>query len=266
MIKLVPSNESKEVLTNSVSNRTIFTNDLYSCIYSLNESFYKNLLLLTEESKFTKIRKYFSKALDLLIPESSKFMKISMKINHLNAYHARTIYRYTKKNDIFANSVFLVKDIKTNYLSLPSTKSFVNEKNKRVWFLTYRTPEDMMKYIDDNTKIRFKEGFYKPARIVAIIKVFSDEAMDNLLKAKKDIEEKKVYLDKNKSIDENHKELLYMQLTVYYRAILYLYGMQLTDITNTIDDIFDHIDDDDIKKHTFDDDYEYVKNFMNNLI
>jgi len=67
-------------------------------------------------------------------------------------------------------------------------------------------------------------------------------------------------------LDKDKKEQLYMQLTVYYRAILYLYGLQLTNLTTTIETMLHEVRDEKLKQNMFNDEYDYIKNFMKDLI
>ena len=264
LISLVPSKESKELLNKP--NPSTFQSDLYSAIYNLNEGYYKNLLFLVEESKFTKVKRFFKNALQYLLPESDKFIRISFKINQLNAYHCRTIWRYAKKDEVFNHSKFLMKDLKSKYPIAPHVEAILKDEEKYKWFFDHKTPEHMMRYLDNSTKVRFKEGFYRPGRIVGMTTVFAEESIENMKKAKQSVEDSKLWLDKQEDLDKDKKEQLYMQLTVYYRAILYLYGLQLTNLTTTIETMLHEVRDEKLKQNMFNDDYDYIKNFMKDLI
>jgi hypothetical protein len=159
-----------------------------------------------------------------------------------------------------------MKDLKSKYPILPSIETILKDESKYKWFFYHKTPEHMMRYLDNSTKVRFKEGFYRPGRIVGMTTIFAEESIENMKKAKESVESNKLWLDKQEDLDKDKKEQLYMQLTVYYRAILYLYGLQLTNLTTTIETIMAEVDDVELKKHMFSDDYDYITNFMKDLL
>lgn len=155
------------------------------------------------------------------------------------------------------------------------------------WFTENRTISSMNKYLDGNSPVVFHGGLYKAKEITPRIKTFVDEGLKFLEDTKKEIEAERKNLDKVKEEFNDYKkvntegskylgdalkyyeaglELVYMQLGLYYRSVMYLYGKYLTDIQKVVDIIYEDINDKDIKSHNYDETYDDIKKFTKDLI
>ena len=290
MISLVPQSK----LENQVTISNIQTDSrLYDSIYSINEAFYQTLL------ENSNSKSSFRKALELLIPNSLRFLTLSSKSKYIIAIKARTISRYCKKDIVFSKRKYLLRDTHVKFLpelydnpfSKPLRKQLNNLSQGETstsmpdWILKNRTLEKMNKFILSQSPIRFNEGFYTTLKILEYIKTFSDESIPNLKNCKHQVQDEKKELEKISEDFSNYKksigkitqdslqykaiqeyeallELAFMQLSMYYRSIMYLYGNEITNIMNLVDTMYEDIGDDSIKSHNFDDTYEYQVEFM----
>ena len=155
------------------------------------------------------------------------------------------------------------------------------------WFIENKTLSSMNQYLDGNSPVLFSKGMYTTKDILPRIKTFVDSGLQYLEETKKIVDNEKKGLDKvkaefkeySKVNTENAKSLelalqyfdagiesVYMQLGLYYRSVMYLYGKYLTDIQRLVDIIYEDINDDKIKSHNFDDLYDDIKGFTKSLI
>ena len=155
------------------------------------------------------------------------------------------------------------------------------------WFIENKTLSSMNQYLDGNSPVLFSKGMYTVKDILPRIKTFVDSGLKYLEETKKIVDNERRALDKvkaeykeySKVNTQNAKSLelalqyfeaglesVYMQLGIYYRSVLYLYGKYLTDIQQLVDIIYSDINDDEIKTHNFDELYDDIKEFRKSLI
>ena len=280
----------------------------YDIVYSINESYYNNMLQYLQEDKKSALRR----GLESLIDSIKKFDRFAIQRNKLLHVQARTIERYVQKERIhhpttstFANRQYHVpSDMKLLVPVLPSDiykkmnildqiKLAINDKKvyKKVntklffigqlplWFTTYQTPEDMSQYLLNNTPGFIYEGVYNVNEIIELIKKFSSKALKYYMALMDKIRKEKDHLDwliediqlaKKKLLQQNNKQralelfkmydacidLIYMQLSIYQRAIIMIYGRAMSEMGDLIQTIYDDINDPEIKSYLFADEID----------
>lgn len=153
-----------------------------------------------------------------------------------------------------------------------------------LWFSQHQTPEDMGQYLLNNTPGFIYEGFYDVNEIIVLIKKFSSKALNYYMALMDRIKKEKNHLDwlvediqiaKKKLLQQNNKQqatelfkmyeacidLIYMQLSVYQRAVIMIYGKAMSEMGDLIQTIYDDINDPDIKNYAFSDEIDLEKDF-----
>ena len=278
----------------------------YDIVYSINESYYNNMLQYLQEDKKSALRRGLESLIDSAIQRN--------KLLHVQA---RTIERYVEKERIhhpttstFANRQYHVpSDMKLLVPVLPSDiykkmnildqiKLAINDKkvyqkvNTKLffigqlplWFTKYQTPEDMSQYLLNNTPGFIYEGVYDVIEIIELIKKFSSKALKYYMALMDKIRKEKDHLDwliediqiaKKKLLQQNNKQralelfkmyeacidLIYMQLSIYQRAIIMIYGKAMSEIGDLIQTIYDDINDPEIKNYAFANEIDLVNDF-----
>lgn len=155
-----------------------------------------------------------------------------------------------------------------------------------LWFTKYTTVEKMSEYLFDNTPGFIYEGFYKVEELVPLIKKFSVWAYNYYKDINQKIKKEKLHLDylmkdiqlaeeraikdahtmedkkKTKDLFKQYKsnvELIYLQLGVYMRSVMRIYGKALTEMSSVIQTVFEDIDDPKLKSMQFANDIDLIK-------
>jgi hypothetical protein len=261
---------------------------LYDVLYSINEDFYINLLSATKQSFSESGKPAMRSALEWLIPASMRFLNYISKNSKLLDIEMRSIQRAIKrdKTHTYEHRVYYIRNIKYKvplppdmYNFLPSLQD-INKYNGKdlttlfaipTWFTKYRTPETMSKYLEDNTKISIPEGSYQIKEILPHILKYAKESSVYFTKLRDKVIEEKNRLDKIKNKNASDVrgkciEFMYMQLSVYHRSAMTVYGKSITELGNLIHSMFEDIDSESIKLHSFDNHFELIKKFNKELV
>lgn len=315
VIQLIPQASDKSFIEHS---DYIPEPDLYDCLYSLNESYYKTLFNYVQESfALDSGKKIFKRIINWMIPEAKKFENQTIKLNMEIDEQLRTILRYLEKVKItdstsqtfITQSYLIQEDIKINFPSLPIDMATLLNKIDQIqlsihdsklykrmntklyfvgqlplWFTKYRTVESMATYLNDNSPTFIYEGFYTVKELAPKLKeyrILGNKHYSHLAaqiqqeKRKLDILTDKISMTKTKLIKENKKdktkieeifnmyetsiELVYMQLSVYHRAIMILYAKTLSQVGDTVASLYIGLDDFKLKKAIMADNINLVK-------
>ena len=161
-----------------------------------------------------------------------------------------------------------------------------------VWFLRYKTPESMGTFLDHQTRLCIPEGFYRAKKLIPMIKHFSQDSVAYISEIKEDINYQKKELDKlvqkthmmkskvmthiSKEYIHNTEvlfkkyesviELAYLQLSVYQRSLIFLYGKSANNITNAVHSMFDEIPNEHIKIDSIKNHDDIIQNMKKELI
>lgn len=276
-------------------------NILYDILYSLNESYYNQLLKYKSDSLLeSSYQPVFKKALEWLLSESKKAGEYIVKNNVLlsKQLEAIALYihpKYEHNAESFGYKQYQISiDIKSKFTQLPDdiynqldvidkVESSLHDDDlyKKVctkiyfisllplWFTKNTTLDSMTKYLDKESEPLMREGSYEVKKLIILIaqyikdqREFSHNMNESMKREKRQldflldkIKSKRHSLCKNADVKMKSKiniifglyesviDLVYMQLSIYQRSIMNLYGKSFTEIGNIVKDMFDDIED-----------------------
>ena len=273
---------------------------LYNILYSLNESYYNQLLKYQKDSLLeSSNQSVFKKALDWLSVESKKAEEYVVKNNVLLSKQLETIAlyihpKYEHNAESFGYKEYSIPiDIRSKFLPLPNdiyksldvvdkveSALYDDDSYKRMctkiyfvsllpmWFTKNTTLDSMSKYLDKESEPLIREGSYQVKKLIVLIAQYIQDSREFSHNTEEAIKREKRQLDllldkvksKRQSLYKNANtnlkskinvlfdlyesiiDLVYMQLSIYQRSVMNLYGKYITEIGNVVHDMFDDID------------------------
>ena len=238
--------------------------------------------------------KFLDKSTGNSISSSTPFF-----IHDIRSHYKKLPENIAKSLDIVAQDKIneTLKSITDNhqYKKIATKLHFISQIP--IWVTKYTTVQSMNEYLKDNSKLDIQEKSYTVKDLLPKLEKWVKESLDLLREYSNDIKVQKFDLDrlvedaiktreklryekrdiKQERLDTVFKqyheaiELIYMQLGIYQRSILYLYGEDFTEVVNTIHSIYEDIESEFRGRHEFGekdkyDDHYNVRQYIQDII